>query len=191
MKITQITDEKELKKVKYSFVESPFGRALMAATPTGLCYVAFLNKQNAKNEKDAFRGLKKYLPKTILEEGTNSVIKKASKFNKHAYQTTNLEVKGTVFQIEVWKALKEIPTGYLSVYSTVAKKIKNPKAVRAVGSAIGANPIAYFIPCHRVIRSDGGLGGYHWGIKIKEVIINEEAKNPDILNKPQNDLKMK
>ncbi|HBU44621.1 MAG TPA: methylated-DNA--[protein]-cysteine S-methyltransferase, partial [Porphyromonadaceae bacterium] len=81
-----------------------------------------------------------------------------------------------------WKALLEIPVGKLSSYKAMAKAVNNPKAVRAVGSAIGDNPVSYIIPCHRVIRSDGGLGGYFWGLEIKKKMIEREAQIAEIEN---------
>lgn len=93
-----------------------------------------------------------------------------------------LELKGTDFQMKVWKALCEIPFGEIVSYTEIAEKIGKPKAVRAVANAIGANPIAYFIPCHRVIRSDGSMGGYRWGINIKERMqAREKTKNASSL----------
>ena len=86
-----------------------------------------------------------------------------------------LHLKGTPFQIKVWNALLHIPSGSLKSYLDIAGEIGDAKASRAVGTAIGSNPIAYLIPCHRVITSSGNLGGYHWGIDRKSAIIGYEA----------------
>ena len=85
-----------------------------------------------------------------------------------------LHLHGTDFQIQVWKALLEIPFGKTSTYSDIAIAIKNPQALRAVGTAIGRNPVAVIIPCHRVLRSDGGIGGYYWGIEKKKMLLEWE-----------------
>ncbi|HLW10458.1 MAG TPA: methylated-DNA--[protein]-cysteine S-methyltransferase, partial [Fermentimonas sp.] len=86
-----------------------------------------------------------------------------------------LHIKGTDFQLKVWKTLLEIPLGKLSTYEEIAQHIQKPKAARAVGTAIGSNPIAFLIPCHRVIQASGGLGGYMWGEKRKTAIIEREV----------------
>ena len=86
-----------------------------------------------------------------------------------------LHLKGTDFQLKVWQALLQIPSGRLSTYGTMAAQLGNPKAARAVGTAIGDNPVAYIIPCHRVIQSGGQPGGYHWGISRKNAIIGWES----------------
>jgi AraC family transcriptional regulator of adaptative response/methylated-DNA-[protein]-cysteine methyltransferase len=91
-----------------------------------------------------------------------------------------LHLKGTPFQIKVWNALLQIPVGSLKSYLEIANEIGDPKASRAVGTAIGNNPIAYIIPCHRVITSSGNLGGYHWGIDRKSAIIGWEAAKESI-----------
>ena len=86
-----------------------------------------------------------------------------------------LHLKGTDFQLKVWETLLKIPFGNLSTYGTIAKQIEKPSASRAVGTAIGDNPVAFLIPCHRVIQSTGTLGGYMWGIDRKQAIIGWEA----------------
>lgn len=87
----------------------------------------------------------------------------------------NLKLLGTQFQQQVWNELLQIPGGSVSTYSQIAEKIGNPKAIRAVGSAIGANPVSVVVPCHRVIRTDGKPGGYRWGLKIKALLLQHEA----------------
>ena len=89
-------------------------------------------------------------------------------------QPLTLLVKGTNFQLQVWRALLHIPSGRLTTYQTIANIIERPKAVRSVGSAIGKNPIGYLIPCHRVIRSSGEMGGYRWGLDRKQAILGWE-----------------
>lgn len=96
-------------------------------------------------------------------------------FTREKTSPRHLRVEGTPFQCEVWQALLDIPFGAVVTYSDIAQAIGRPKAVRAVASAIGANPIAWLIPCHRVVRSDGGLGGYRWGIDCKQAMLDWEA----------------
>jgi AraC family transcriptional regulator of adaptative response/methylated-DNA-[protein]-cysteine methyltransferase len=93
-----------------------------------------------------------------------------------------LHLKGTSFQLKVWEALLKIPMGGLNTYATVAKTVELPTASRAVGSAIGANPVAFLIPCHRVIKSTGEFGQYHWGSNLKSAIIGWEAAKINHLN---------
>ena len=90
-----------------------------------------------------------------------------------------LHLKGSAFQLKVWETLLKIPMGKLTTYGAVAAKIESPKASRAVGTAIGENPVAYLIPCHRIIQSSGVLGGYHWGSTRKAAIIGWEAAKMD------------
>jgi len=91
--------------------------------------------------------------------------------------TLKLDLHGTPFQLKVWQALRTIPYGKTATYRDIAGKIKNPKAIRAVANAIGANPIAIIIPCHRVIRSDGSIGGYKWGVTLKTQLLQLEASS--------------
>jgi AraC family transcriptional regulator of adaptative response/methylated-DNA-[protein]-cysteine methyltransferase len=188
----KIFSKDEVLSITYSFVESPFGIVLVAALPEGVCYAAFVTKELSDKKpselelKKSVVEMKKHfnkVPSVLYKEGTNSILKKALVYfrkygsaKKRAVRKTEfpLCVIGTDFQIRVWKSLVEIPVGFLSVYTTIAKKVGKPKAVRAVGSAIGANPIALLIPCHRVIRSDGTMGGYHWGVTRKINIIEHE-----------------
>ncbi|MEO1789425.1 MAG: methylated-DNA--[protein]-cysteine S-methyltransferase, partial [Pseudomonadota bacterium] len=90
-------------------------------------------------------------------------------------EDTALHLIGAPFQIKVWEALLRIPTGHVTTYSDIARVIGNPKAVRAVGTAVGRNPISWLIPCHRALRKSGGLGGYHWGLPVKRAMLAWEA----------------
>ena len=87
----------------------------------------------------------------------------------------SLHVKGTNFQLKVWRALLEIPPGDVTTYGAIASKLGDPKASRAVGTAVGSNPVSYLIPCHRVIRASGELGGYAWGVDRKKAMLRREA----------------
>ena len=150
--------------INYSFAESPFGDIIVASTPKGICYLAF-----ADDKEEAYKSLVKQFP-----NGTFNAIVDTMQQNA-LFIFTKLHLKGTDFQLKVWEALINIPMGSLSTYAGIAKTINNPGANRAVGSAVGDNPVAFLIPCHRVIKSTGEFGQYHWGANRKSAIIGWEA----------------
>ena len=164
--------------INYSFRESPFGNIIIASTNKGVCYIHFQN-----NESVALRDLKACFPSAVYHQAEDKYQKDALLiFQKNGGQTDpiKLHLRGTRFQIKVWESLLKIPKGGLSTYGDIAKKIGNPKAARAVGTAIGANPIAFLIPCHRVIQSNGKFGGYMWGAEKKMAIIGWEAAKTNL-----------
>ena len=164
--------------INYSFRESPFGNIIIASTNKGVCYIHFQN-----NESVALRDLKACFPSAVYHQAEDKYQKDALLiFQKNGGQTDpiKLHLRGTRFQIKVWESLLKIPTGGLSTYGDIAKKTGNPKAARAVGTAIGANPIAFLIPCHRVIQSNGKFGGYMWGAEKKMAIIGWEAAKTNL-----------
>ncbi|MDR6369205.1 AraC family transcriptional regulator of adaptative response/methylated-DNA-[protein]-cysteine methyltransferase [Chryseobacterium bernardetii] len=161
--------------IHYSFSESPFGTLLAASTEKGICYMAFED-----DKEKAFGELKQKFPNASFIEKQDALQKNAlSIFDKDWTQlnTIKLHLKGTDFQLKVWESLLTIPMGKLSTYGTLAEKIGNPKAYRAVGTAIGSNPVAFLIPCHRVIQSTGHLGGYRWGSDRKQLIVGWEGSH--------------
>ncbi len=163
---------KEL-SINYSFDESPFGRVIVASTPKGVCHMAFF-----ENDNDAFKTLKEKFPKALYTHTTDNIQQNAISIFKQDWnrlEEIKLHLKGTDFQLKVWEALLKIPVGGLSTYGNIAREIENPNASRAIGSAIGKNPVAFLIPCHRVIRSKGEFGGYMWGNTRKTAIIGWEA----------------
>ena len=122
--------------------------------------------------------LKKTFPNAQFFESRDDMQLKALKVFQASWRDLDeikLHLLGTPFQLKVWEALLKIPSGSLSTYGAIAKEIEKPKSSRAVGTAIGSNPVAYLIPCHRVIRSNGELGGYMWGTNRKQAIIAWEA----------------
>ena len=140
------------------------------------------------NKETAFSELKNRFPNATFIEQTDEIQQDALKFHTNDWNEINsikLHLKGTDFQLKVWEALLKIPTGNLTTYGDLAKAIEKPKASRAVGTAIGNNPIAFIIPCHRVIRSTGMLGGYMWGTTRKTALIGWEASkiNAEIKDK--------
>lgn len=159
--------------IHFSYSETPFGNIIIASTTKGICYLAFYDEKMI-----AFEELKKKFPNAGYEQMSDFHQAKALTFfnrNWNEPSAINLHLKGTPFQIKVWEALLKIPMGRLSTYSTIAASINNLKASRAVGSAVGDNPVAYLIPCHRVIRSTGEFGQYHWGTTRKTAMIGWEA----------------
>lgn len=166
--------------INFSFSESLFGRVLAASTHKGLCYMGF-----SDNKQTAFSELEKLFPKARFIQQKDEIQHNALQIFKEDWSQIDkikLHLKGTDFQLKVWEALLKIPTGNLSTYGNIAKLIQKPKASRAVGTAIGRNPIAFLIPCHRVIQSTGIFGGYMWGTTRKAAIIGWEASKVNAQN---------
>ncbi len=167
--------------IHYSFAETPFGNILLASTARGICYMAF-----AADEETAFQLLKEKYPGAAFKQLADLAQQNALYFFTQDWsklQQIKLHLKGTPFQLKVWEALLKIPMGQLSTYGKIAMQVKSPKASRAVGSAIGDNPVAFLIPCHRVIQSSGLFGQYMWGANRKTAIIGWEAAQTDLLTK--------
>lgn len=156
--------------IYYSFAESRFAKVCLASTLKGLCSVSLVMGSEAQSIVE----LQKKFPGAILEASLktehtsfmNSLEKEPVELNFH--------LLGTPFQLDVWKALLNIPFGGTSTYGTLAAEIGRPKAFRAVGSAVGDNPIFFAIPCHRVLPASGGVGNYYWGPEIKKALLDWE-----------------
>ncbi|MFN0256275.1 bifunctional helix-turn-helix domain-containing protein/methylated-DNA--[protein]-cysteine S-methyltransferase [Pedobacter ureilyticus] len=159
-------------KINYSFSETHFGSLLTASTEKGVCYMAFYDDKAIALEllKAKFPNAKYVEKLDDLQQNAMSIFQ--SDWSK--LKDVKLHLKGTNFQLKVWEALLKIPMGKLSTYGKLANEIGNPNASRAVGTAIGSNPIAFLIPCHRVIQSSGTFGGYMWGNTRKTAIIGWE-----------------
>lgn len=154
----------------YGLHESPFGSTFIATTSRGICKLSFIQKEQLESEIQA---LKKTWPKANISlntKETQQVLEQVFSRRKNKNKPLSLLVSGTNFQVNVWKALLKIDEAKLCTYQDIAKSISKPKAYRAVGTAIGRNPIAFLIPCHRVIQASGKIGGYHWGENIKHAI---------------------
>jgi len=159
--------------INYSFAESPFGNLIVASTFKGVCYMAFL-----EDEAQALNDLKNKFPAATFTRKLDLLQQNALFIFQHDWSRLNqikLHLQGTGFQLKVWETLLKIPSGRLTTYGDVANKIASPTASRAVGTAVGSNPVAYLIPCHRVIQSSGAIGGYMWGSTRKAAIIGWEA----------------
>jgi AraC family transcriptional regulator, regulatory protein of adaptative response / methylated-DNA-[protein]-cysteine methyltransferase len=159
--------------INYSFAESPFGQILVASTTKGICYMAFV-----VNDAQALESLKNKFPNANYRQVVDEHQQNALFIFRQDWkglQKIKLHLKGSPFQLKVWETLLRIPFGNLETYGGIARQIQNELASRAVGTAIGDNPVAYLIPCHRVIQAAGKMGGYHWGSNRKAAIIGWEA----------------
>jgi AraC family transcriptional regulator of adaptative response/methylated-DNA-[protein]-cysteine methyltransferase len=159
--------------INYSFAESPFGNILVASTPKGICYLAFADDRDEAliHLQAEFPNAAYYQEVDLIQQNALFIFKK----DWSKLSSVKLHLKGTAFQLKVWEALLKIPMGGLYTYGALAQNIHLPNASRAVGSAVGDNPVAFLIPCHRVIRSTGEFGQYHWGATRKSAIIGWEA----------------
>jgi AraC family transcriptional regulator of adaptative response/methylated-DNA-[protein]-cysteine methyltransferase len=171
----------------YGVGETPFGRALVAWSARGLCHLAFVDAAgDPAGEREAQEGLSARWPharKLREDDEAQRWLNRGWKSPETASSAAlDAWVQGSSFQIQVWQALIRIPPGHLASYGDVARAIGRPGAARAVGSALAANPLAYLIPCHRVIRETGVVGEYRWGHGRKRVLIAWEralAQNGD------------
>ncbi len=163
--------------INYSFAESPFGNIIVASTKKGVCYMAFF-----ENKDEALSKLHNRFPNANYNQVVDMMQQNALFVFQDDWSKLNqikLHLNGTPFQLKVWETLLKIPMGNLSTYGSIGDEIEKPKASRAIGTAIGNNPVAFIIPCHRVIRSTGEIGGYMWGNTRKSAIIGWEASKMD------------
>lgn len=157
-------------KIEYAIHETPFGEAFIAITSRGICKLSFLGKEAVESE---IQSLARQWPHAEIlnsNKHTAAVIESMFSLKTVADRPLSLLVSGTNFQTSVWKALIQIPPGMVTSYFQVANAIGRPAAARAVGRALAANPVAFLIPCHRVIQQSGQLAGYHWGETRKHAI---------------------
>ena len=168
--------------INYSFATSLFGNILVASTLKGICYLAF-----AEVEEIAFADLKHHFPNALFIQKKDAFQQNALKIFDNDWSNLDqikLHLKGTDFQIKVWESLLKIRTGQLKTYGNIAQNINKPTASRAVGFAIGSNPVAFLIPCHRVIQAGGNYGGYMWGSTRKTAIIGWEIATTSLEEAP-------
>lgn len=157
--------------IQYGVNETPFGKIFVAMTPRGVCRIEFLG---SRSSDEILVDIGKDWPKGSLVQNDNATNYVAnvlfSRLKDGQSNPLSLHVMGTNFQVAVWRALLRIPSGQLASYSQIANALGYPKASRAVGNAVGSNPVAMLIPCHRVIQKSGAIGGYRWGSTKKEMI---------------------
>ena len=158
-------------EINWGFFDSPFGQMLAMATKRGLCGIGFVGESSKTVIFDDF---KSRWPNAVYIEN-KVILKSLIETLVIGKGTINIHLIGAPFQIKVWEALMNIPTGFVTTYSDIAKAIDNKAAFRAVGTAVGKNPISWLIPCHRVLRKNGELGGYHWGIDLKTALLARES----------------
>ena len=174
----EFRDQGEGLRISAGFHDSPFGEALIAMTERGICGLSF----HDGSRRAALRDLGARWPHATIEERPRVTAPIASRVfaalevrDPEGLVPLGLLVRGTNFQVKVWRALLQIPVGSVATYEDIATAIGTPSAVRAVGTAIGRNPVAFLIPCHRVIRTTGALGGYRWGVSRKRAMLAWET----------------
>ncbi|WP_417726543.1 methylated-DNA--[protein]-cysteine S-methyltransferase [Roseovarius sp.] len=161
--------------IHYGWFDSPFGEALAMGTDRGLCGLAFVGEFG---REVSMADMQSRWPNAIYKETPDRIASWVhAAFGGNG--ETALHMIGAPFQIKVWEALLQIPSGHVTTYSEIANAIGSPRAVRAVGTAVGRNPVSYLIPCHRALRKSGALGGYHWGLPVKRAILAWEGARAD------------
>ena len=157
--------------IRWDRIDSPFGPALVMGTDRGLCGIGF---EAETTPEAAMADLTGRWPQATYVHAPGALDDWAqAAFGQQG--ETRLHMIGAPFQIKVWEALMRIPSGHVTTYSELAQAVGHPRAVRAVGTAVGRNPVSLLIPCHRAIRKSGGLGGYHWGLPVKRAILAWES----------------
>lgn len=167
--------------IRYGFHPTPFGECVIAMTPRGICHLAFVHPVS---RHEALGRVQRDWPEAKLvpdQAGTRTAAAQAFPPPGMVRQPgLALHVRGTNFQLKVWRALLEVPVGDVTTYGAIAGAIGDAKASRAVGTAIGSNPVSYLIPCHRVIRASGEMGNYAWGVDRKRAMLALETSGRDL-----------
>ena len=161
--------------IRWGCFESPFGPVIAMGTDRGICGMGFTSEQS---ETEAYDDLARRWPKATFVKAPDSIrhwVDAAMTLQGEA----KLHMIGAPFQLKVWEALLRIPSGHVTTYSEIATAIGSPRAVRAVGTAVGKNPVSWLIPCHRALRKSGALGGYHWGLPVKRALLAWESARED------------
>ena len=160
--------------ITWGWFDSPFGEMIVAATPRGICGMGFTGEFG----RDwALNDLRTRWPEATFRQDDAALAPQVAKITGR--DGAKLHLIGAPFQIKVWEALLKVPSGHVTTYGEIAKSIGNPKAARAVGTAVGCNPVSWLIPCHRALRKSGGLGGYHWGMPVKRALLAWESARCD------------
>ncbi len=161
--------------IRFGRADSPFGPTNLALTDRGICALEFCDDDHLEFENALLRRW----PGALLERDDRQADRLTRGIFTRQPRRVPLHVQGTNFQIQVWRALLRVPAGSSISYGQLAASIDRPRAGRAVGAAVGSNPAAFLIPCHRVLRSDGGLGGYRWRPQRKAAMLAWEQARPD------------
>ena len=157
--------------VNYGWFDTPFGETLVMGTERGICGMGFAEEMG---RDVCFEDLAQRWPKAEFVEKP-AALHGWVRAGQDQKGETALHLMGAPFQIKVWEALLQVPSGHVTTYSEIAGAIGHPKAVRAVGTALGRNPVSWLIPCHRALRKSGALGGYHWGLPVKRALLAWES----------------
>ncbi len=166
-----------VERIIYGFYNCDFGEMVIAQTDRGICWLGFVRKgQTHKNVetqlKQKFEDSSLLRNDTVAESVGRSVIRAWEDGHE---KIVAVDLRGTEFQVAVWRALMDIGRGYVCAYSEVAEMINRPEAVRAVGTAVGSNPVSIIVPCHRVIQKSGKIGNYGWGVELKRKLLQKEG----------------
>lgn len=169
-----------MEKITYGLHDTPLGEIVIAESSKGLCWLGFMvQKEQGAYKGDGFTRMKDFFPDTEFTRDDSQTKKLAddimSAWDKDTVADIALDLRGTEFQRSVWMALLQIPKGQVISYGDVANDIGRPKASRAVGTAVGDNPVSLIVPCHRVVQASGGLGNYGWGVDLKEKLLELEG----------------
>ncbi len=157
--------------IKWGWFDSAFGPVLVMGTDKGICGMAFASETG---KAEAMADLKSRWPRgDYVQDG--EALRPWAEAALEMRGDTSLHMIGAPFQLKVWEALLRIPSGHVTTYGEIAQAIGSPKAVRAVGTAVGRNPVGWLIPCHRALRKSGALGGYHWGLPVKRAMLAWES----------------
>jgi len=172
-----------MKEITYGFSDGPFGQMVVGITEAGVCWLGFMTtKEQGAYKGDAYTRMRAYFQTANFVQNDDAiksitpVIIKA--WEQDRLNDLQLDLQGTDFQKSVWDALTHISKGKLKSYGDIAEQIGKPKASRAVGTAVGDNPISLIIPCHRVVQKSGAMGNYGWGVPLKEKILKAESAFP-------------
>ncbi len=161
-------------EIKYGYHNTPFGLCFLALADRGICGLSFIDEARKRTEFEDFQKKWPFADLKHAPDLTQPAVQKIFSPEKSTFQNLTVLAQGTNFQLKVWEALLQIPSGAVTTYGKIAESIGHPAAVRAVGTAVGSNPVGFLIPCHRVIRNTGNLGGYRWGEVRKQAILGRE-----------------
>ncbi len=157
--------------IRWGWFDTPFGPLIAMATDRGICGMGFASEQT---DADAYEDLAQRWPNATYHEDPDGIRHWVDAAIARRGET-RLHMIGAPFQLKVWEALLRVPSGHVTTYSEIATSIGSPRAVRAVGTAVGRNPVSWLIPCHRALRKSGALGGYHWGLPVKRALLAWES----------------
>jgi AraC family transcriptional regulator of adaptative response/methylated-DNA-[protein]-cysteine methyltransferase len=166
--------------IRWGTFDSPFGPTIVMGTDKGICGMALTADVG---HDTAMTDLMIRWPNATYVSDPDALKPWAETVFQNSTNVTPLHMIGAPFQLKVWEALLQVPTGHVTTYSDIATAIGSPKAVRAVGTAVGRNPVSWLIPCHRALRKSGELGGYHWGLPVKRAILAWESARADVVRK--------